>query len=143
MDVKEIMNIMEMRKAADRGAIYLLLFVGGVLFVGVDPTEFVIGPSRALTGPEFITVNVIGAALLIAAGVLSLLVSRATLRALETVSKISASPAEKTLEALNEAAKQMSAYNAGQQKQIVEGIMEAMRINLGQPPLPPAAGPTQ
>ena len=133
------MGIDEIRKAADRGPFYLLLVLGAALFVGVDPTEFVIGPSRALSGPEFITVNVIAAALLIAAGVMSFLLSRTALRTLEAFSEASALPARKALDALTEVTKQTSATDAVLRGKIVDDAMEVYRsTGLRQPSSPPA-----
>ena len=110
-------------RAADRGPIYVLLVAGALVLAYADSTELVVSRAHALTAPEFITCNVVGAGLIIAAGVIGLLISRTALHGLEAVSRVSSD----SVKVFAELTKTVSSEDAILQGRIASGILEITR----------------
>jgi hypothetical protein len=119
-----IVSMDELKKAADKGPIYLMLLAGAGLVAGVVPAEFTVGQLHALTPVEFITANVVGAVLIITAGVISLLASRSMLRTLEGVSKASTATAGKALDTIQTTAAKISETDAITQNKVLDRVGE-------------------
>jgi hypothetical protein len=100
--------ISEVKKAVERGPIYVLVLAGVVLLVGVDPAEFYAPSKHILSPAEFITVNIVAGVLIIVAATLGLLSSIAAMRTLEQISATSSDANIRAIEAL----KNISSGNA-------------------------------
>jgi hypothetical protein len=120
--------ISEVKKAVERGPIYVLVLAGTVLLVGIDPAEFYAPSKHILSPAEFITVNIVAGVLIIAAATLGLLSSIAAMRTLEQISATSSDANIRAIEAL----KGISSSNAVLQNEIANHVLALSKQASGQ-----------
>lgn len=120
--------ISEVKKAVERGPIYVLVLAGVVLLVGVDPAEFYAPSKHTLSPAEFMTVNIVAGVLIIVAATLGLLSSIAAMRTLEQISAKSSDANIRAIEAL----KNLSASNAVLQNEIANHVLALSKQASGQ-----------
>jgi hypothetical protein len=120
--------ISEVKKAVERGPIYVLVLAGLVLLIGIDPAELYAPRGNILSSPEFITVNIVAGVLIIAAATLGLFSSIAAMRTLE---KISATSADANIRAI-EALKGINSSNAVLQNEISNAVVTLSKQASGQ-----------
>jgi hypothetical protein len=125
--------VSEIKKAIERGPVYVLVFAGAILLLGVDPSEFLADSSHALTAPEFITVNIVAGVLIIAAATISLFAATAAMRTLKEISTASSETAEKTMETFRVLAEKVSKDNTVLQGDIATAVLETARQLSGLP----------
>lgn len=126
--------VTEIKKAVDRGPVYVLVFAGAILLLGVDPTEFVVTPSHLLSAPEFITVNIVAGALVIIAGIISLFAARTAMQTVRAISVASSEAAIKTIEGYTALAQRVSGDQAVLQNQLAGNITEIYKNLTGTQP---------
>lgn len=114
--------VSEIKKAVDRGPVYVLVFAGAILLLGVDPTEFVVTPSHVLSAPEFITVNIVAGALVVIAGIISLFAAKTAMQTVKAMSVVASEAGIKTIEAFKELAQRVSGDQALLQKQLADDV---------------------
>ena len=121
----------EVKKAADRGPVYVLVFAGAILLLGADPSELVVPRSHVLSASEFITVNIVAGALIVIAGIISLFTARSTMQTVRAISTGSSETVIKTLDVVKELAQGASQNDTLLKTKLAEITMEANRQLMG------------
>jgi hypothetical protein len=125
----------KLKELAKEGPVYFMLVVGALTLLGVDPAEAALGHRNGLTASEFITANVVGAALIVIGGVLALTLSRSMLKTLERGSTASSRTAETALNTLRQAAEKLSETDAATQRLFFQAVIQVgNQFGMGPPP---------
>jgi hypothetical protein len=139
MTSQEIIN--EVKKAAERGPVYVLVFAGAILLLGADPAEIVVPRSHILNTSEFVTVNIVAGALIVIAGIISLLATRSTMHTVQAISSGSSETTAKTLETVKELAQHAGQNDVVLQNKLADITLEANRQLMGTQQPPNGAAP--
>jgi hypothetical protein len=131
-----LISLKDLKDAADRGPIYVMLFLGASAIAAVISVQAVVSKFNTA---EFIAIIAIGALLICGAGVLFLILMLSYVRTLTEVSKGSASTATKGLEVLAEAADKLSQQDGMTQREIAKSISSMIEFIIR----PPGAGQGQ
>lgn len=119
----------ELREAASRGPIYVMLVLGGGLIAAVVPVQDTL---NRLNTAEFIAAISIGAVLIMVAAILYFLLSRQSLQALTQVSTASSSTAAKAFAGLTQAIDKLSDTDAITQRDAIGAIKQVSKDFAGQ-----------
>lgn len=114
-----LLSSQDVQDAAGRGPVYVMLLLGAAIIGAVVPVQIT---SQRLSTAEFIVINSLGAALIVAAGVLYLFLSQAALRALRDASAASTATAGKALDILGQAGAKIAASDGESQRRYIEAV---------------------
>jgi hypothetical protein len=110
----------DLKDAASQGPIYVMLVLGAGVIAAIIPLQEAV---KQFSPAEFIAANIIGATLILGAGILYLILSLAAIRALKEASTASTSTATKALEAMQQAADKLSKEDAVTQRAYMDKIL--------------------
>lgn len=133
-----VLSSKDVKDAASQGPVYVMLVLGASMIAAVIPLQIT---TKQLNSAEFITVNVIGAALILAAGILYLTVTLMSIRALKEASSNSTTTASNALDAMKQAAEKLSEQDATTQRLYMDNIINLTKaMGIGTAPVAAPAG---